>query len=327
MPGPSRSRPYAGQDLDNPPLERRIMARALAQHAVLAVDEIVDLGLSASAVRSRVAAGRLHAVHAGVVAVVPPALLTWRGRIVAALRACGPMALASYRTAALLLCLGLHARAWIDVTVPSSRGYRRPGIHVHSGATLSDADVTQIDGIPCTTLARTLLDIADDATPRELERAIDHAERRRILDMAAVQDVLERANGRGGAAVLQAVFADHRATSTLTRSGLEEAFLGMARGAGHPPDTVNAWIPYPEGGGAEADFLWRERRLIAEVDGRDVHTTRRAFEHDRRRDQRLTALGWRVVRFSWRQVEHEPDGVVATLRTLLGGSTPPGAPS
>ena len=93
--------------------------------------------------------------------------------------------------------------------------------------------------------------------------------------------------------------------------------MAICRAAELPPDVVNAWISYPEGSGAEADFLWRAKRLIVEVDGRDVHTTRRAFNADRRRDQRLVLLGWRVVRFTWQQVMSEPDYVAATLRGLL----------
>ena len=84
-----------------------------------------------------------------------------------------------------------------------------------------------------------------------------------------------------------------------------------------PPDGVNVWIAFPDGGGAEADFLWRTPRLIVEVDGRDIHTTRRAFESDRRRDQRLSMLGFRVVRFTWRQVTFEPGHVAATLPGLV----------
>jgi hypothetical protein len=105
--------------------------------------------------------------------------------------------------------------------------------------------------------------------------------------------------------------------STLTRNELEERFLHICRDANRAPDGVNAWIPFPEGGGAEADFLWRDACLIVEVDGRDVHTTRHAFEHDRRRDQRLALLGWRVVRYTWRQVRYEAADVAATLRALL----------
>ena len=143
------------------------------------------------------------------------------------------------------------------------------------------------------------------------------AEQRRLLDAALIDEVLARAIGRRGAGALRAVLDRHRAGSTLTRSDLEEAFLRICREARLPPTAVNAWIPYPDGGGAEADFLWRPQQLNAEVDGREFHATRRAFESDRRRDQRLVALGYRVVRFTWRQVVDTRHDVVTTLRALL----------
>lgn len=165
---------------------------------------------------------------------------------------------------------------------------------------------------------RTFLDIAESGVRRDVERALDRAETRRVLDTAAIDDVLDRANGRRGGRLLREVLAEHRVGSTLTRSELEEAFLRVCRDAHLPPDAVNAWIPFPAGSGAEADFVWRAQHLVVEVDGRDVHTTRRAFESDRRRDQRLATLGWRVVRFTWRQVTHDAAHVAATLRCLLG---------
>lgn len=193
---------------------------------------------------------------------------------------------------------------------------------MHSGCTLAPRDVTVIDSIPCMTFARTLLDVAADATRRELERAIDRAEQRRVLDATIIDDVLARANGRHGTRLLRSVLDEHRAGSTFTRSELEERFLALCRRAALPPDGVNVWIPFPapDGGGAEADFVWRTQRLIVEVDGRDVHATRRAFETDRRRDQRLMLLGWRVVRFTWRQVMLEPEYVERTLRHLLASA-------
>ena len=172
--------------------------------------------------------------------------------------------------------------------------------------TLHEDDVTEIDGIPCTSLARTLLDIAEDGTRREVERALDRAELARILDMRAIDDVLARANGRRGAKLLRAVLDEHHVGSTLTRNDLEEAFLRIARDVGAPPDMVNEWIAFPDGGGAEADFVYRAQRLIVETDGRDAHTVRKAFKSDRLRDQRLMLLGWRVVRFPWQQVMFEP---------------------
>jgi predicted transcriptional regulator of viral defense system len=326
----STARPHSGHRLDSSlersisslersisSLERSICSLALDQHAVAAVEQIVALGLSASTLRSRVAAGRLHRLHIGVVAIVPPVLLTRRGRIMGAVLACAPGAAATVRAAAELHGLRLAGRSWIDVAVPGTRGYRRDGVHVHSGATLSPDDIVKVDGIRCTTLARTLLDLADVLTRRELERAIDRAGELRVLDMAAIDDVLERAGRRRGAAALRAVLAEHRVGSTPTRNTLEEAFLALARRAGLPPDAVNMWIPYPHGSGAEADFAYRAERLDIEVDGRDVHTARRAFEHDRRRDQQLALLGWQVVRFTWRQVLYEPAAVARTLGGLL----------
>ena len=235
----------------------------------------------------------------------------------AATLACRRGTAATHRSSALLFELRLPRRRWIDVTTPGRRGHRRHDIHVHGGLTLSPADIITVENIPCTTLARTLLDISEDGTRREVERAIDRAEQQQILDTVAIDDVLARADGRRGAKLLRAVLDEHRAGSTLTRTELEEAFLAICRAAGLAPDDVNAWIPFPEGSGAEADFLWRRQRLVVEVDGRDVHTTKRAFHSDRRRDQRLMLLGWRVVRFTWRQVMYEPAYVAATLRGLL----------
>jgi predicted transcriptional regulator of viral defense system len=290
---------------------------AEAQHAVVALSQLVSLGLGARAVSHRVQRGMLHRVHRGVYAAGHP-LLTREGRWMAAILACGPHAVLSHRSAASLWGLRTNARTAIDVTVPSRAGRTRDGIDVHRGRGIDADDVAGVEGIPTTSVACTLLDLAEVVNARALERAIDQAEVRRLLDMRAVDDVLARAGGRRGAAALRGVLTELRLGTTLTRSELEERLLAICRAAGLPRPDVNAWIPYPGGGGAEADFLWREQQLVVEVDGRDVHTTRRAFEDDRRRDQRLVLAGWRVVRFTWRQVLFEPAYVAATLRGLLG---------
>ena len=315
--GPSRKHACEARNCEDPHREREISALAASQHAVIALAQLKRLGLTTSATTRRAAVGRLHRMHQGVYSVIDPVLLTRRGRFMAAVLACGDDAVLSHRCAAVLHNLGLRTRATIDVSAPRSRGARRPGIRAHTAATLTPEDTTTIDNIPVTTLARTLLDVAEDATRREVERAIDRAEQQRLLDMALIDDVLGRAHGRRGATLLQSVLQEHRLGSTLTRNDLEEAFLTICRHAGLPPDHANAWIPFPQGSGAEADFLWDARRLIVEVDGRDVHTTRRAFESDRRRDQRLATLGYRVVRFTWRQVVFAPHEVGATLGALL----------
>jgi predicted transcriptional regulator of viral defense system len=317
MEGFAGKRRLTGRFPADPPLAARIAEVAGAQHAVIALDQLVEQGLSRSAVRSRVTAGSLHRVHSGVLSLVPARLLTRDGRFMAAVLACGDGAALSHRSAACHRGLRDDNRPTIDVTSPARRGQDIDAISPHSGATLLPRDVEIVDAIPCTTLARTLLDLADVVNRRSVERAIDRAEILRVLDMPPIEDVLQRANGRRGAATLKHLLSAMQFQSTTTKNELEEAFLTICRDIEHPPDAVNAWIAYPEGGGAEADFLWHEQRLIVEVDGRDVHTTHHAFEHDRRRDQRLNLLGWRVVRFTWRQVEHEPATVAATLKALL----------
>jgi hypothetical protein len=136
--------------------------------------------------------------------------------------------------------------------------------------------------------------------------------------MIAIEDVLQRADGRRGAKLLRAVLAEHRVGSTLTRNDLEEAFLAIARAIERPPDATNVWIAFPEGDGAGRLPLPRPAPHRRDRRRRDPHTIRKAFTKDRRRDQRLMLLGWRVVRFTWQQVEHEPAYVADTLRGLLG---------
>jgi hypothetical protein len=242
--------------------------------------------------------------------------LTARGRWMAATLAYGATAVLSHRSAAVLW--GIHGSegAKTHVTLPSPNARARYGIEVHRSLTLTDADLTRLDGIPCTSVARTLIDFADKAKRREVERAVDQAEVLRIFDLQAVEDAIARAGRRRGAALLQAVIADY-AGPTLTEEGLEEQFFALCRKAALPEPEVNVWITLDDGAAYKADFLWRAERLILETDGRDVHTTRRAFEHDRRRDQRLTRAGFTVVRFTWRQVTRDADRVLQTTQDLL----------
>lgn len=297
-----------------PSRDRNLADLAARQHGVVALAQLRMLGMSASAVRDRVATGRLHRVHRGAYAVGHP-LLPAEGRWMAAVLSCGPGSVLSHRSAAALLGLRPSARTGIDVSAPGRAGRSRIGIDAHRAATLAAEDLTSVRGIPCTTVARTLLDLAEVVDCRALERACEQAEMLRLLDLRAVDDVLKRAAGRRGAPILRAVFADLDFGATLTRSELEERFLALCASSGVPRPRVNACVNV-NGGSLEVDFLWPERRLIVETDGRRAHGTRQAFERDRRRDQRLALAGWRVVRFTWRQVVHEPAEVAETLKAL-----------
>jgi very-short-patch-repair endonuclease len=193
------------------------------------------------------------------------------------------------------------------VTLPTRAGRRkRRGIVVHRSSLAAD-EVTRQTHIPVTTPARTLVDLADVLPRRALERAIDQAEYLR-LDLGG----LVPRHGRPGSGVLCRVLADHRAGSTLTRSELEERFLTLHRAGELPRPVVNARVA-----GYEVDFLWQAERLIVETDGHAAHGTRAAFERDRLRDAELTALGYRVVRITYRRLVREPNAVREQLRRLL----------
>jgi very-short-patch-repair endonuclease len=316
---PTLEAPYVGQPgVDfriEPPSEVAIVALAERQHALLTLPQLQLHGLGKAAVAKRAKDGRLYRVHRGVYAVGRPDL-TQRGHWMAAVLACGPKALLSHRSAAALHGIRRDNRAKTDVTLPSRSARSRPTIDVHTSLTLEAADITVVDAIPCTTVARTLVDLGDVVPWRTVERAVDRTEVLRVFDGKAVHEAIKRAGPRRGAGVLRAVLESYH-EPTLTEEGIEEAMLALCRSASLPSPAVQAWITLGDGIAYKADFLWRDHKLIAETDGRDVHTTRKAFEHDRLRDQRLTLAGYTVVRFTWRQVKRDPRGVAETLRGVL----------
>ena len=138
----------------------------------------------------------------------------------------------------------------------------------------------------------------------------------RLFDLRAVEEALGRAGRRRGAGVLRAVLGEYTGP-TLTSEEFEERFLALCRTASLPEPEVNAWIGLEDGVAYKADFLWREEGPVAETDGYRFHSSRRAFEHDRMRDQRLTVAGFVVVRLTWRQLTQEPDRVLSTVKKLL----------
>lgn len=240
----------------------------------------------------------------------------------AAVLACGPKAVLSHRSAAALWGLTGTGQARIDVTAAGRRGRAPAGIAAHRHGSLQANDRTAVRGIPCTSLARTLLDFAAVATEGELRNAIVQAEVLRVFDLAAVREVLRRSRRRRGVARLRRALAAYDPRSERARSELERRFLALCAEARLPAPEVNVPLVL-NGTQIEADFLWRDVRLIVEADGHRYHGTATAFEHDRRRDQLLVLKGWRVIRCTWRQVVDHPDGLVRTLRVILGPPRPP----
>jgi very-short-patch-repair endonuclease len=245
-------------------------------------------------------------VHQGVYALGRPTLTT-KGRFLAAVVSCGPDAALSHFAAAVLTKLMTERGPRIDVTVPRGGQRRRRGAVIIHRAALPDGDVTVNEGIRVTTPSRTIVDLADVVSERELERVIDEAAYLR-LDL----DGLRPREGRRGSGNLARVLASHDAGSTRTRSELEERVLSLCQSFSSPAPEVNSSIA-----GHEVDFVWREARLIVETDGWGAHGTRQAFERDRRRDADLLAAGWRVLRISYARLERDPAWVAARIGEAL----------
>lgn len=295
--------------------DRLIADLAEAQHGVVGLWQLVDLGLNQSLIEWRVDVGRLHRIHQGAYAV-GYVRLTPHGHRMAAVLACGPEAVLSHRSAAALWGLREDSRSRIDVTAPGRRGRIPAGIDAHRHGFLTAADRTSVDGIPCTSVSRTLLDLAAVVSCRGLRYAVKQAEVERVFDLSEMNELLARSRGRRGVARLRSAISVHDPREQLTRRELEERFFDVCRDREILLPEVNGHLVV-NGISMMPDFLWRDARLIVEADSHRVHGTASAFEEDRRRDQLLTAAGWTVIRITWRQVLNEPQRLTHTLRALV----------
>jgi very-short-patch-repair endonuclease len=291
----------------------RIAALAAQQHGVVSRAQLLTFGLGHSAIDDRLARGLLHPIHRGVFSV-GHRVLTREGAWIAAVLAAGPGAVLSHRSAAALWGIRDASRAAIEVI--TTRCCRRAGIHSHR-VTLPADETTTERGIPVTTVTRTLLDLAEVLTSPQLERAVTEAEVRRLGSPHSLDALVARHPRRRGTVALKRILQNRGDIARhVTRSELEAAFLTFLDAHGLARPTTNACVAHGTGT-YEVDAVWPAHRLIVELDGYAVHTTRRSFENDRARDRVLTADGWRVVRITRRQLDGPGHELATQLRRLL----------
>lgn len=304
-----------GRDARDP--FRIITALAEGQHGVVTRTQLLQAGVAGHRIDYRVQRGRLTPLYRGVYQVGPVA-----GRYageMAAVLACGPAAALSHRSAAVLWAMLADAGRGSPVDVSIRRGCRAPGpcVRVHRMTTLNDDETTMKSGIPVTTPARTLIDLAGVASPKQLERALANAKRGGLLEQARLEELLGRHAHRPGAPLLRELLQP-AFSPAFTRSEAEARFLGLVRKARVPPPQVNASVE-----GMEVDFFWRGAGLVVEVDGYDYHSSPEAFERDRDRDMRLTAAGLRVMRVTWKHLTVEREELLVRLGQALAGIRAP----
>src|SRR4051812_29541228 len=284
------------------PLDRVVARLAEAQHGVVAIWQLLELGMGRGAIKYQTASGRLHQLYCGVYAVGHTAL-SLEGRLIAAVFSAGRNAVLSHRSAAMLWGLLRHSSPIVHVTTPDRGRTSKNRVRVHRVRLLHPDDVAMVDGIPVTSVARTLFDIARTESPRQLRHALDQAERLRLLDLRALQ--------RFDCRPLAAALAEMTEPAN-TNPGIERRFLDLCDAAGLPRPETNVFVE-----GYNVDAVWRDQKLVVELDSRAHHMTTRAFEEDRERDEVLQLAGYRVIRLTWRRLTEYPERVVARLRAHL----------
>ncbi len=282
---------------------------ASRQHGVVSRRQLLSAGVAAHAIDHRLRKGRLRSIHRGVYGVG-----RLRGALaaeVAAILAGGAGALLSYRSAG---ALWQHlpprpADAPVEISTPGRGVQSRPGLTAHQVASIQDDEATSLHGIPTTTPARTVLDLAMVLSAHELERALARA-LRAGLEKRQVLVLLTRYPPRAGAPLLRSLVGEENLV--VTRSHAEEVFLSILDRGGLPKPETNVRVR-----GLEVDCLFRAVRLIAEIDGFTYHSSPAAIERDHNRDHALYLAGYDVVRFTWTQLDNQPDRVLAKMAGAL----------
>jgi very-short-patch-repair endonuclease len=289
--------------------EKRIADLAVRQHGVVTRAQLLGLGISPAAIGRRLRSGQLRALHSGVYVVGP--IQSARAHELAAVLAGGPEAWLSHTSALhVWKLLPIDAPRPAHVSVPANRCRSRPGVVFHRVAPLADDEWTVLDGIPITTPARTLVDVAGLLGSRELELALATAEREGMVGGEELARLPERYRGRPGITMFRALIGQQTGPH-FSESEAERECRALLRRAGLPQPHGNVIVgPY------RLDFFWPDEGVAIEVDGRAYHSSSSRFEADRRKDNWLRVRGIEVIRLTWRQITRD-----AVATAVLVGQT------
>jgi hypothetical protein len=279
---------------------------ATRQHGIVTAAQLLEAGLGRSAITRAAASGRLHRLYRGVYAVGHRGL-SREGRWMAAVLAAGEGAALSHLCAAALWELRVLRTDFVTVIAPRQCRPKGP-VRVHECRNLDTLDVTTRRGIPVTTVARMFVDLTDILTPHQLANVIHEAAYRKRFSVDATRQAMRRANGRHNLHVLELALALNASGSAGTKSANEDAFLSLLPLAGIPEPRVNMRLL-----GEEVDCHWPDRTLVVEVDG-PGHTRDRSMRDDARRDAKLRAAGYTVLRFTDQDIEHRADEVIGRVQ-------------
>lgn len=290
---------------------------ASQQHGALADRQLRALGITARAQRTAIDRQVLQRVAPGVVVVVGSAD-TWYRCLQIGLLALGPSAFVSHEAAAALLGLDRFVPGRAELTVPRNhRRQRVDGVQIHTSSVIGPYDVLTVEGFPCASATRTILDLAaSGAKPARLAAAMDSAIRLRLSAPVVLIERLPTVRGQRGVRLLDELLLDSGGESML-----ERRFLALVREAGLTRPVTQRRIRSEGRHVARVDFLYAEQRVVVEVSGRLGHSNPEDRERDAQRRNELQDLGYRVYEYTWGHLTRRPDYVLSSLRDRLAASS------
>jgi hypothetical protein len=293
---------------------------AMYQHGVLSHRQLREAGVGKSGIGRAAAEGRIHRVFRGVYAIGHPGVAE-RGRMFAATLACGGGAVVSHRSAAALMGLLDKAPRSVDIICRGERGRRIDGIRSHDVERPRPWETGTFDRIPCTSPARTLVDLAGVVGTRTLRSAFERAAARKLLDLAAIEASVGQ-GGRWGTRTLRGLLDEWRGAAPVLEKGrlkspLEAKVLPLLARRGLPMPLSNAPVELAQGQRIEVDFLWPDQRFVLEADSRAFHAVDVAAERDRWRDRELMRVGYSSLRITYLQAETEAAAIADAIAGCL----------
>ena len=293
------------------------MARiAAGQRTLVTTEQLNECSLGKDAIAYRVGSGRLHVVFRGVYSVgcgeLPPL-----ARELAALLACGERSFLSHRSAAFVWGMLRTQPEDVELSVVGRCLESRTGIRVHRLRGIEKRDLRRHEGLRVSSPARATLEVAAVGTREELVEAVDEGLARRRFTPRDLQLLLARNRGRRGAGRIAELLGDETAMA-ISRSQAEKAFLRLIRDSGLAMPETNVRI-----GGFEADFLWREQRLVVELDTVTYHSGPGVFQRDREKALVFRDAGLDTMRFTREHAVNQPTTVLVRVTQALAARQPP----
>lgn len=284
---------------------RQAWELAARQHGIVTRQQLLALGFGRRSIQHRIARGRLFRVTQGVYAVGWPAL-NRRRQWMAAVLAGGEGAALSHGSAAALWGIGAEVEGRIDVSVRRRCELRRPGLLIRGRPSLSPQNIAMHDDIPVTSPVQTLVDRATELQPIALERAVNDADKKDLIDPEALREELSRFGGQPGVRPLRTLL--DKLSFRLSDSELEIHFRRIVVATNLPMPLSKQWV-----NDFEVDFYWPKLGLVVETDGLRYHRTPSTQTHDARRDRAHVMAGMTPLRFTHYEIRYEPRRVRTSL--------------